>query len=276
MVVLQENLFAKLEYFNPFGSIKDRAALQILRDAEKSGEISRTSTIIEATSGNMGISLSAIGRIMGYKTIIVMPENMSVRRREMIKAFGGELVLTEKEGGMMKSLEVAENIKSQTINAYSPHQFDNFSGVWAHYLTTAPEIYEQTNGDVDTVICGIGTGATIMGIANYFYGKGVKIIGVEPEKSPFFSRGYSGSHKIEGIGAGFCPRIINVNLIDEFVTVSDEESVLCARELNECKGLFVGISSGAVFAAAKKISLREEFKNKNIVMIFADGGDRYL
>lgn len=276
MVRLKSNLFAKLEYFNPFGSVKDRAALHILHEAEKKGQISRVSTIIEATSGNMGISLSAIGSIMGYKTIIVMPENMSLRRRELIKAFGGEIILSDAKHGMRGAIEIAERLAKEKENVFMPRQFENFSGVWAHYLTTAPEISKQLDGKVDAVVCGIGTGGTITGIANYFYGKNVKVIGVEPEKSSYLLKGQVGAHKIEGIGAGFCPKILNIELINEIIGVSDDEALSCTRELFESDGIFVGISSGAVYAAAKAVAEREEFKGKNIVMLFADGGDRYL
>ena len=276
IVKLKSNLFAKLEYFNPFGSIKDRAAFQMLKDAEKEGFIENGATIVEATSGNMGISIAAIGNVMGYKTIIVMPENMSLRRRELINAFGAELVLTDAEKGMMGAVERANKIKNEIQGSYMPNQFENYSGVWAHYLTTAPEIDRQMDGKVDVVVCGIGTGATITGIANYFYGKNVKIIGVEPEKSPFLSKGYSGIHNIQGIGAGFRPQILNLDLIDEIVTVSDEEALFCAKSLMNSDGLFGGISSGAVYSAALKISQREEFIDKNIVVIFADSWDRYL
>ena len=276
IVKIGSNIFAKLEYFNPFGSVKDRAALQILRDAKENGLINEGSTVIEATSGNMGISIAAIGKIMGYKTIIVMPENMSPRRRELISAFGGEVVLTSKEKGMLGAIEKAQIMAKEIDGAFMPRQFENFSGVWAHYLTTAPEIEKQTGGEVDAIVCGIGSGATIMGISNYFYGKNVKIFGVEPLKSPFFTQGYSAVHRIEGIGAGFCPQIMNINLIDEIIAVSDEDALSCANELCENKGLFVGISSGAVYYASKQIEKREEFKDKNIVMIFADSKDRYL
>lgn len=276
IVKIGSNIFAKLECFNPFGSVKDRAALQILRDAKENGLINEGSTVIEATSGNMGISIAAIGKIMGCKTIIVMPENMSPRRRELISAFGGEVVLTSEEKGMLGAIEKAERMAKEIDGAFMPRQFENFSGVWAHYLTTAPEIEMQMSDQVDAIVCGIGSGATIMGISNYFYGKNVKIFGVEPLKSPFLSQGFGGIHRIEGIGAGFCPQIMNINLIDEIIAVSDEDALFCANELCENKGLFVGISSGAVYYASKQIEKREEFKDKNIVMIFADSKDRYL
>ena len=276
IVKLKSNLFAKLEYFNPFGSIKDRAAFQMLKDAKKEGFIEKGATVVEATSGNMGISIAAIGNVMGYKTIIVMPENMSLRRKELLNEFGAELVLTDAEKGMMGAVERANKIKNEIQGSYMPNQFENYSGVWAHYLTTAPEIDRQMDGKVDVVVCGIGTGATITGIANYFYGKNVKVIGVEPEKSPFLSEGYSGIHNIQGIGAGFRPQILNLDLIDEIVTVSDEEALFCAKSLMNSDGLFGGISSGAVYSAALKISQREEFIDKNIVVIFADSWDRYL
>lgn len=276
MMKLKSGLYAKLEFFNPFGSIKDRTALQILNDAKNKGLLPFGTTIIEASSGNMGISLAAIGSILGYKTIITMPENMSERRRTMIRAYGGEVVLTEAQNGMRGAISKAEYLSNKTEYSYMPHQFDNYSGVFAHYFTTAPEIARQSNGRVDVIVCGIGTGGTITGIANYFYGRNVKIIGVEPEKSPFFSRGYSGMHRIEGIGAGFCPQIMNINLINEIISVSDEDAFSCKRELFENEGLFVGISSGAVYAAAKQLTSRKEFQGKMIVMIFADGGDRYL
>ncbi len=275
LVKIQANIFAKLEFLNPFGSIKDRAAHQIIIDAEKGGVLQKNMTIIEATSGNMGISLSAIGGIKGYNTTIVMPENMSLRRRELIKAYGGELILTNAEKGMRGAIEEAERF-SKNENVFMPRQFENASGVLAHFLTTAPEIYRQMQGRVDAIVCGIGTGGTITGIANYFHGRNVKIIGVEPKKSPFLTRGYSGAHNIQGIGAGFCPKILNIDLIDEIIAISDEDALFCARAVLKNQGLFVGISSGAVYAASVKIAEREEFKNKNIVTIFADGGERYL
>lgn len=269
------NIYAKLEYFNPFGSIKDRAAYQIISDAEKDGKLHRGMTIVEATSGNMGISLCGISQTKEYRTVIIMPENMSIRRRKLIESYGGELRLTKKELGMSGAIDELENI-SKSNDVFIPYQFNNFSGVRAHYLTTAPEIDKQMNGRVDVVVCGIGTGATITGIANYFYGRKVKIIGIEPEKSPFLTKGYSGIHNIQGVGAGFCPKILNIDLIDEIISVSDEEAFVYANQLIKTDGLFVGMSSGAALSAAIKISKRAEFKNKNIVTIFADGGDRYL
>ena len=275
MVNLGQNIYAKLEFFNPFGSIKDRAAYKIIIDAENDGTLRKNMTIVEATSGNMGISLAAIGSIKGYKTTIVMPENMSIRRRDLIKAYGGELILTDAKKGMRGAIAEAESF-CENKSAFMPCQFENVSGIKAHFLTTAPEIDRQMEAGVDVIICGIGTGGTIMGIANYFHGGNVKIIGVEPEKSPFLTKGFSGAHGIQGIGAGFCPKILNIDLIDEIFAVSDEDALFYTDVLWKKHGLFVGLSAGAVYCAALKIAKRDKFENKNIVMIFADGGDRYL
>ena len=275
IIKIESNIYAKLEFFNPFGSIKDRAAYQIITDAEKNGILQKGVTIIEATSGNMGISLAAIGSIKGYKTTIVMPENMSMRRRELIKAYGGELILTDAERGMRGAIEIVkELVENQSL--FMSCQFENSSGVQAHFLTTAPEIDKQMNGKIDAIVCGIGTGGTITGIANYFYNRDVKIIGVEPKKSPFLTKGYSGMHSIQGIGAGFCPKILNIDLIDEIIPVSDENALFYTRMLFKKYGLFVGISSGAVYCASLEVAKREEFIDKNIVIVCADGGDRYL
>ena len=267
------NLYAKLEFFNPFGSVKDRAALQIINDAEKSQKLKKRMRIVEATSGNMGISLCAIGVIKEYKTTIIMPENMSEMRKNLIKSYGGELILTDADKGMKGAIEVLNKFDE---NIFKAHQFENMSSVMAHILHTAPEIDKQMNKKVDAIICGIGTGGTITGIANYFYQRNVKIIGVEPKESPFLSKGYSSAHGIQGIGAGFCPKILNINLIDEIMCVSYNEAISSSKQILNRDGLFVGISSGAVYAAAKKIANREEFADKNIVLIFADGGERYL
>jgi cysteine synthase A len=204
-----------------------------------------------------------------------MPENMSICRRKLIKAFGGDLLFTQAELGMRGAIDEAEKL-SCDHDIYMTRQFENPSSIKAHYLTTAPEIDMQMNCKVDAIVCGVGTGGTITGIANYFYGRNVKIIGVEPIKSPFLTKGYSGLHNIQGIGAGFCPKILNIDLIDEIIAVSDEDALFYARILLEKYGLFVGISSGAVYRAALEISEREEFANKSIVIICADGGDRYL
>ena len=275
IIKIESNIYAKLEFFNPFGSIKDRAAYQIITDEEKNGNLQNGVNIIEATSGNMGISLAAIGNIKGYQTTIVMPENMSIRRRELIKAFGGDLLLTKAEFGMSGAIDEAEKLTCNQ-GIYMTRQFENHSSVKAHYLTTAPEIDKQMNGKVDVIVCGIGTGGTITGIANYFYGSNVKIIGVEPEKSPFLTKGYSGMHSIQGIGAGFCPKILNIDLIHEIIAVSDDDALFYTRMLLKKYGLFVGISSGAVYCAALKMAEREEFIDKNIVIICADSGERYL
>ena len=275
MIKIESNIYAKLEFFNPFGSIKDRVAYQIIQDAEESGILQNGMRIIEATSGNMGISLVAIGGIKGYKTTIVMPENMSIKRRELIKAFGGDLLLTKSALGMRGAIYEAEKL-SYNQDIYMTRQFENPSSVKAHFLTTAPEIDKQMNGKLDVIVCGIGTGGTITGIANYFYNSDVKIIGVEPAKSPFLTKGYSGMHVIQGIGAGFHPNILNVDLIDDIIAVSDEDALYYTRMLFKKYGLFVGISSGAVYCASLEVAKREEFIDKNIVIICADGGDRYL
>lgn len=258
-------IFAKLEYFNPFGSIKDRAALQILNEAA----INSNTRIVEATSGNMGIALSAISKIRGHKATIVMPENASESRKKIISSYGAELILTPSELGMSGAIEKVNEILTNEKNIFFTNQFDNPSSVKAHYQTTAPEIYNQTQRKVDAIICGIGSGGTIMGLYNYFknISPNTKIIGVLPKRFP---------HKIQGIGAGFTPEILDLELIDRVVYVEDEQAFAYQQIILNKEGIMAGISSGAVLAAAIELSKRRKFHNKRVVLIFPDSGERYI
>lgn len=267
-------LYAKLEYFNPFGSLKDRAALDIIDGARARGELVFGGEIVEATSGNMGIALSAICAIYGYGARIVMPENMSRRRMELIRAYGAELVLTSAVGGMTEARETARQIAEGTV-LYTD-QFNNRDGVLAHVRTTAPELDRALSGEVDAVVCGIGTGATAQGIAEYFRGRATNIIGVEPARSPVITQGRSGKHGIAGIGSGFLPPLYDEKMIKNVLTVDDDEATLACRELVRHEGLLVGISSGAVLAAAIRLANEIEYNAKNIVLILPDNGERYL
>lgn len=265
---LHTKIYAKLEYMNPFGSIKDRAALQIIKDAENQIG-NNTFELIEATSGNMGIALSAIGLMKGYKTTIIMPENASEMRKKVIRSYEADLILTPQNLGMRGSIEIAHQIQNSGTNVFFANQFENVSSIKAHYLTTAPEIFLQSNREVDAIVCGIGSGGTIMGIAKYFkeFSCKTKIIGVLPCKQP---------HRIQGIGAGFKPKILDLDLIDEIICVDDEEAIVSQHTLVKTEGIFVGPSSGAVISAAQKISYNAEYHNKKIVLIFADSGERYI
>lgn len=262
----QAEIYAKLEYFNPFGSVKDRVAKQIIEDAEERGLIIKGSRIVEATSGNTGIALAAISALKGYGCTIIMPENSSSIRKKLIRLYGAELILTASEGGMAESVRYAKEL-SATNGVFYADQFSNRSSVDAHRNNTAPEIYTQLSGDIDVVIAGIGSGGTITGIAEFFKGLKCKtrVVGVLPKKAP---------HCITGIGAGFDPKILDYSIIDEIVRVCDDEACKGCSELLEKEGIFAGISSGAVFAAAKRIVKNE--RNKKIVMIFPDSGERYL
>lgn len=272
---LSNNIFAKLERNNPAGSIKDRVAKQMIEEAEAKGILKKGSTIIEPTSGNTGIGISAIAAYKGYEVIIVMPENMSIERQKLMTIYGAKLVLTSKELGMKGSITEAERLKQTIPNAVMLDQFNNEASVRAHY-NTAKEIYDDLDGEIDAVVAGIGTGGTITGIAKYMKNKNpnIKIIGVEPESSPFLSKGVTGKHRIQGIGAGFKPSILDLSVIDEIITINDDEAFYYAKLLARKEGLLVGISSGASLAGAIKISKRNKYQN--VVTIFPDTGERYV
>ena len=270
------NVFAKLEYFNPAGSIKDRAALNMILGAEKRGLIKKDTEIIEPTSGNTGIGLALVCAVRGYKLTIVMPDSMSVERQKLMKAYGAKLVLTDGKLGMKGAIDKAFELQKENPNSYIPQQFENPDNFLAHYYTTAKEIIKDTQGKVDIFVAGIGTGGTITGIAKKLkeYNSNIKVIGVEPFSSPYLTKKTSGIHKIQGIGAGFCPSILNLTLIDEIITVKDEDAINMTVELAKKEGIFAVVSAGAnVFAAIEEA--KKDFK-KNIVVIIPDTGERYL
>ncbi len=275
---LGARIYAKLEYFNPAGSVKDRAALHMIEDGEKSGKIKNGCVLIEPTSGNTGIGLAAVCASRGYRLIIVMPENMSEERKLLMRAYGAELILTDASLGMKGAIDKAEELCAALPNALIVGQFDNPANPKAHYLTTGPEIWKDTDGTVDILTACVGTGGTLSGIARYLKEKngGIKVTAVEPEGSPYITKGKSGAHKIQGIGAGFIPANLNLSLIDETLTVTDDEAFEAARKAARLEGILVGISSGAALAAAEKIAARAENKGKNIVVILPDTGERYL
>ncbi|MBO4987439.1 MAG: cysteine synthase A [Lachnospiraceae bacterium] len=275
---LQAKLFAKLEYFNPAGSVKDRIAKAMIEAAEKSGKLKDDSVIIEPTSGNTGIGLASIATAKGYRIIIVMPETMSVERRKLIKAYGAELVLTDGTKGMKGAIAKAEELAKEIPNSFIPGQFTNPENPKMHFETTGPEIYEDLDGKADVLVAGVGTGGTITGIGNYLKTKNpnIKIVAVEPASSPVLSGGAPGAHKIQGIGAGFVPEILNTGIYDEIIAVSNEDAFEKGRLIGKKEGILVGISSGAALHVAIELATREENKGKNIVVIFPDSGDRYL
>lgn len=275
---LKAKIYAKLEYFNPTGSVKDRAAYQMIIDAEEAGLISEGATLIEPTSGNTGIGIASIGAARGYKVIIVMPETMSVERRNLIKAYGAKIVLTEGAKGMKGAIAKAQEIHEQTPNSFIPSQFDNPSNAKAHFTGTGPEIWADLDGAVDAFISGVGTGGTVTGAGEYLklQKKDVKIIAVEPTASPVLSKGQAGPHKIQGIGAGFVPAVLNTGVYDEIITIENEAAFEGGREMGRTEGILVGISSGAALKAAIQVAQREEFAGKNIVVLLPDSGDRYL
>ncbi len=274
---LTARLFAKTEYFNPAGSVKDRTAKFMIDSAEKSGVLKRGMTLIEPTSGNTGIALAAIGASKGYKVILTMPETMSVERRKLISAYGAEIVLTDGKKGMAGAIEKAEQLKGE-LNGVILGQFVNPANVSAHFLTTGPEIWNDTDGNVDIFVAGVGTGGTVTGVGRYLKSKNeaVKIIAVEPQSSPVLSKGKSGAHAIQGIGAGFVPEILDTHVYDRVLTVSDADALSAMRETVKREGLFIGISSGAALCAGIEIAKSEENTGKNVVLLFPDGGDRYL
>ncbi len=275
---LKANVFAKLEYMNPAGSIKDRPAKFMIEEAEKSGALKKGSTIIEPTSGNTGIGLAAIAASKGYDIILVMPETMSIERRKLLAAYGAKLVLSEGAKGMKGAIEKANELASEIENSFIPAQFDNPVNAMAHKLTTAPEIYADMDGDIDIFVSAIGTGGTITGIGEYLKEKNpnIKVVAVEPAASPFLSKGQAGPHKIQGIGAGFAPSILNQKIYDEIITVENDTAFEYGIMFGKTQGVLVGISSGAALYAASQLAMREENKGKNIVVILPDGGDRYL
>lgn len=272
------NIFAKLEYFNPAGSVKDRIAYAMISDAEAKGELKPGATIIEPTSGNTGIGLASVGTAKGYKVILTMPETMSVERRNLVKAYGAEVVLTEGAKGMKGAIEKANELKEQTPGSVILGQFVNPANPKAHYETTGPEIWADTEGKVDAFIAGVGTGGTLSGVGKYLKEKNpnVKIFAVEPQTSPVLSEGHGGAHKIQGIGAGFVPDTLNTSVYDEVIPVPNEVAFETGNKIAKTEGILVGISSGAAVWAAEQLAKRDEFKGKNIVVLLPDTGDRYL
>lgn len=272
----KSKIIAKLECFNPAGSAKDRAALSMIEQAELKGVLKKGATIVEPTSGNTGIALASIGISRGYKVILTMPETMSVERQMLLKAYGAEIILTPGNKGMAGAVEESERICKETENAVILGQFDNSDNPLAHYKTTGPEIFEDMDGKIDIFIAGIGTGGTISGVGKYLKEKNekIKIIGIEPESSPVITKGISASHKIQGIGANFIPKNLDLSVCDEIVTVSNENALSMGNTVAKNEGLLIGISSGAAVSAAVEIAIKE--KDKNIIVLLPDGGEKYL
>ena len=275
---LKAKLVAKLEYFNPAGSVKDRVAKEMIDDAERRGILTPKSVIIEPTSGNTGIGIASVAASRGYRIIIVMPETMSVERRMIMQAYGAELVLTDGSLGMSGAIKRAEELAKEIKGAFIAGQFVNPANSRAHYLTTGPEIYEDTDGTVDVFVAGVGTGGTISGVGEYLkeQNKNIKVIAVEPKSSPVLSEGRGGAHGIQGIGAGFVPEVLNTEIYDEVITVSEKDAYLAARLLGEKEGALVGISSGAALHASIELAKCSEYEGKTIVVLLPDTGDRYL
>lgn len=275
---LKAKIFAKLEYFNPAGSVKDRIAKAMIDDAEQKGRLNKNSVIIEPTSGNTGIGLASVAAARGYRIIIVMPETMSVERRSLMRAYGAELVLTEGAKGMKGAIAKAEELANEIQNSFIPGQFVNEANPKAHFSATGPEIFEDTDGQVDIFVAGVGTGGTVTGVGEYLKSKksSVKIVAVEPKSSAVLSTGVAGSHKIQGIGAGFVPDVLNTKIYDEIITVSNEDAFATGKLIGKNEGVLVGISSGAAAFAAIELAKRPENAGKNIVVLLPDTGDRYL
>lgn len=275
---LEAKILAKLEYLNPAGSVKDRVAAEMIEQAEQSGALREGSVIIEPTSGNTGIGLAAVAAAKGYRTIIVMPDTMSVERRQLMKAYGAELVLSEGAKGMNGAIAKAEELAAEIPGSFIPGQFTNPANPDAHRKTTGPEIWEDTDGGVDIFVAGVGTGGTITGVGEYLKGKnpGVRIVAVEPADSPVLSGGAAGPHKLQGIGAGFVPKTLNTAVYDEILQITTEQAFDTARQIGKSEGVLVGISSGAAAAAAIALAKRPENRDKTIVVLLPDTGDRYL
>lgn len=278
LIKIEDNVYAKLEYLNPAGSVKDRAALYMINDAEKKGLLKKGSVIIEPTSGNTGIGLAAVAAVRGYKVILTMPETMSIERRKLLAAYGAEIVLTDGALGMSGAVKKAEEIALNTENSFIAGQFYNKANALAHYETTGSEIYNDTDGLVDVFVAGVGTGGTLTGTAKYLkeQNSNIEIVAVEPYDSPLISKGVSGPHSIQGIGANFIPELLDISLIDNIVTVKSDEAYTASKLLAREKGILVGISSGAAMYAALLLAKKPEYKGKKIVVLLPDTGDRYL
>ena len=275
---LNAKILAKLEFFNPAGSVKDRVAKAMLDDAEKSGRINKNSVIIEPTSGNTGIGLASVAAVRGYRTIIVMPETMSAERRQLMKAYGAELVLTDGSKGMKGAIEKAEELAKEIPDSFIPGQFVNPANPQAHMDTTGPEIYEDTDGTVDIFVAGVGTGGTITGTGKYLKSKNqdIQVIAVEPASSAVLSTGTAGAHQIQGIGAGFIPEVLDTDIYDEIIAVENEDAFVAGKLIGQTEGILVGISSGAALHAAISLAKRPENSGKTVVVLLPDTGDRYL
>ena len=275
---LKARIVAKLEYFNPAGSVKDRIAKAMIDDAEAKGLLKPGSVIIEPTSGNTGIGLASVAAARGYRIIIVMPETMSVERRQIMKAYGAELVLSEGSQGMKGAIAKADELTREIPNSFIPGQFVNPANPKAHFETTGPEIWADTDGQVDAFVAGVGTGGTLTGVGQFLKSKNpaVKVVAVEPKSSPVLSEGHGGAHKIQGIGAGFIPETLDMEIYDEILTVTDDDAYQACRELARREGVLCGISSGAALSAAKELAVKPAYQGKTIVALFPDGGERYL